>query len=418
MKDQFIKSLKKIAKNLNKEPFEISFAEYTNSGEDVLSQWDLRKMGGYNALKTLYFPQDRELPTESLHKLVKQQRNRIEAKYGRDILLKDEFIKSFKESLDSNPIQIHKPAKAPKSKKDLKRSIVVHFSDTHYGCNISAGELNGSNEYNWTIAARRTAFVIDQAVKYKSQHRDNTELVVLINGDIIAGVIHDQEWAVDLLATQFSGALSILTQAISYAAQHFKSVRVVCTSGNHGRAVHKASKDRAMTHKWDSYENMIYTALREVMVAKHKNVSVEIPETPYAVVNIQGHKYFVTHGDTVLNVGNPGKSININSLNQQINKLNTQLLKGPENFAAVVVGHVHINTVQLTDSGTMLLINGSLSGTDAFAQSVGVFNNHPTQTLFEVTDEHPVGDIRLIKVLEAGTDASLDSIIKPFEGKY
>lgn len=413
----FKKSLLVVAKQVGKDPSEVNITEYLNSDLEVCSEWQLRKSGGFNKLKDLFFPKEHDAVIDHVHKLMRKQKNRIEAKYGEDILVKNEFLALFKDIMEKHPIKLHRPVKVAKSKPH-KRTVVLHISDTHYGTNISKKELNDNNEFNWTVAARRTAFLFDQAVKYKPHHRNDSELVVLINGDIIAGVIHDQEWAVDLLTTQFSGTIDILAQGISFAAQHYKSVRVVCTPGNHGRAWHKSSKDRATVNKWDSYENMIYLALQKILEAKHKNVSFQIPESPYAILDIYGHKYFVTHGDTVVNVGNPGKSINMKSINEQINRANSQLLPGVENFAAIIAGHVHTNTIQLTDTGTMLLINGALSGLDAFAQSIGFFSNNPTQTIFEATPEHSVGDMRIVRLKVADADASLDKIIKPFEGKF
>lgn len=417
--DKFHQSLRDVANETGKGPESVTKADYFGSSlKSTLSEWEIRKSGGFAKLREIYFPTEKNVVLESAAKLVRGHRNKLDARYGREVFLKDEFLTVLKEVMEKNPISIHAPVKAaPKPDSKPSRSLVVHFSDTHYGCNVSKGELNSLNEFNWTIAARRTAWMIDQAANYKPQHRDETELVILINGDIIAGVIHDQEWAVDLLTTQFSGTLSIFSQAISYAARHFKRVRVIGTPGNHGRAMHKASKDRASVHKWDSYENMIYIALREVL-KKHPNVDFTIPESPYAIVDIQSHKYLVTHGDTVVNVGNPGRNLNMKSINEQINKINSQLIRGDENFAAILCGHVHVSTIQETDSGTMLLINGTLSGLDGYAQSIGIFSRNATQTMFESTPGFPVGDIRLIRLRKADTNAKLDQIIVPFQGKF
>lgn len=417
--DRFYKSVCEVANQANKEPALVSKVDYfTSEVKTTLSEWELRKVGGFKKLMDLYFPPDKNIIIDSASKLVRGYKNKLEAQYGREIFFKDEFLSVFKEVMSKNPVFIHKPQKPlKKSASKIDRSLVVHFSDTHFGCNIEKSELNGINEYNWTIAARRTSLLMDQVVTYKPQYRDSTELVMLINGDIIAGVIHDQEWAVDLLTTQFAGAINIFSQAISYAAQHFGKVRVICTPGNHGRAMHKGSKDRAMTHKWDSYENMVYLALKEIFAGKYKHVEFVIPECPYAIVEVQGHKFLVTHGDTVINVGNPGKNLNMKSINEQINKVNSQLIKGDENFAAIIVGHVHVSTIQETESGTMLLINGTMSGLDAYAQSLGIFSKNATQTLFEVVSGHPVGDIRLIRLREADNQPEFDKIIKPFKGK-
>lgn len=417
--DKFYKSVCDVANEIGQEPAMVSKADYfTSTIKSTLSEWEMRKIGGFKKLMDMHFPPDKNVIIDSASKMVRQHRNKLDAHYGRDIVLKDEFLSVFKEVMAKNPIVLHpkvKPIK--KTAQHIKRSLVVHFSDTHFGCNIDAAEMDNVNAFNWTVAARRMALMMDQVVTYKPQYRDETELVMLINGDIIAGVIHNQEWAVDLLTTQFAGAINIFSQAISYAAQHFAKVRVVCTPGNHGRAMHKAAKDRASVHKWDSYENMIYVALREIFKGR-PGLEFVIPECPYAIVDVQGNKFLVTHGDTVINVGNPGKNLNMKSINDQINRVNSQLIKGDENFAAIVVGHVHVPTVQETESGTMLLINGTLSGADPFAQSLGIFSKNATQTLFEVVKGHAVGDIRLIRLRNADDQEKLESIIKPFKGKF
>lgn len=417
---KFKNSLMEVAKELDCEPIQVTQTEYlTTEVRNTLTEWELRKLGGYNKLRDVFFPAEKNIVVDAVSKQLRSHRNKLETRFGKEILLKEEFLNLFQEIMKDNPVKLHKlVAPVKKTNSKIERTVVVHFSDTHYGCNIEKNEMNGSNEFNWTIAARRSAFLMDQAVTYKPQYRDQTELVILINGDIIAGVIHNQEWAVDLLTTQFAGAISILSQAISYAAQHFKKVRVICTPGNHGRAMHKSSRDRATVHKWDSYENMIYIALREMMKGKYKHVEFQIPESPFAIADIQGHKFMITHGDTVINVGNPGKSIDMKVINDQINKANSQLLPDGHNFAAIMVGHVHIPTIQLTDSGTMLLINGTLSGQDQFAQSIGVFSNHPTQTIFEVVPGHAVGDMRIIRLKDADSDKRMDAIIEPFMGKF
>jgi len=278
--------------------------------------------------------------------------------------------------------------------------------------------MGGLNEYNWNIAARRTALFFQQIVQYKPQYRDQTEVVLLVNGDIIAGMIHNQEWFVDLLTTQFAGTLSLLVQGISYLAQNFKNVRVVMTPGNHGRSMHKSSKDRGMTHKWDSYETQIFIAVREVMRAKCANVTVDIPDSPFAIVQAQGHHYFVTHSDTVINVGNPGAALNMKSINNQINKLNASELGGDAKFAAVICGHIHTATMQLMESGCMSIFNGCLSGLDPYALAIGIFDSNPTQQLFEATRKHAVGDVRFIQVKSADTNADLDKIIETPKRPY
>lgn len=416
MKNTFNASLSKVAKEVGKLEYQVSKAEYTSS-EHALPEWDLRKRGGFQALKELGFPEEKDVQFQSSAKQIRQHRNKLNEEYGAKLALKEELLEAVKENFKQNPLQLHKPLKAQKKTK-TNRSLVLHISDTHFGCNIEKDEMGGLNEFNWEVAARRMAFLVLQATTYKPQHQQSTELVVCLNGDIMAGIIHDQEWGVDLLAKQFGGTFSILSQALSFLASKFKSVKVECTTGNHSRMMHKANKSRASSKKFDSFESILYSGLRDIVCGKHSNISFNIPTTPYSIFEVQGHKFLQTHGDTVINVGNPGNNLNMKSINDQINKANSHLIPGEQNFAALLVGHVHVPTIQLTDSGTMLLINGTLSGLDPFAQSLGIFSNHPTQTIFEVVPDHAVGDIRIIRLKQADSDKSLDKIIKPFTAQF
>lgn len=410
--DLFEKELNAIAKLVGRQPGEVTSAEF--KANTSMAEWVLRKIGGFKAAQEALYPEFATSHISGL-KLVKQHLNKIANKTAMDTYLKDEFLDAFPNALKEAKLKLHKSYK-PKSKSKVKtRTIVAHVSDTHFGANIDASEMHDINEFNWEIAARRMALFAEQIVQYKPQHRKDTELVIAVNGDIIAGMIHNQEWFSDLLTKQAAGTIKILTQFISYCAQYFDKVRVVMTTGNHGRAMHKSNKSRSTTHKWDSYETIIYLGVKSTLEAKHKNVTCEIPETPYAIVDIQGHKFFQTHGDTVINVGNPGRSINMKSINTQINTLNASQLANVK-FAGILVGHVHVPTVQITDNGTVLLINGTLSGADPFVQSIGIFGNEPTQMMFEVTPEHAVGDIRFIRVSGADKNAELEKIIEPLKG--
>jgi UDP-2,3-diacylglucosamine pyrophosphatase LpxH len=416
----FLSSMKKIAKQLDKPAEDITAAQFWANDPNDIPEWEVRRVGGFKNLKDLYFPKSEEdLVVKKTAELVSSHRKKIENQLGTRAMLNKEFAESFQETVSKIDFKIHKPVKDTKIiKKPSARTLVAHMSDTHFGCNVDSAEMGGLNRYDWTIASRRAALFAEQIVKYKPHYRKETDLVLVINGDIIAGMIHNQEWFVDLLTTQFAGTLSILTQMISYLAQNFRNVKVVFQPGNHGRSMHKASTERGTTHKWDSYETQIYIAIREVCKAKLPNVTVDIPVSPFAIFEAQGHNFFVTHGDTVINVGNPGKAINIGSINNQVNKLNASHLGGNKKFAGVIIGHVHTPTLQLMESGCMLIINGCLSGLDPYANSIGIFDSNPTQQIFEVTEKHAVGDVRFIQVKDADNNTALDNIIEPFKGLF
>lgn len=413
----FIADLKAVAKDLGIPDSEVTKTQYFSKME--LNEWQIRKAGGFTNLKKMYFHPEDNLETKYGSRMVSQHLNKIEKQYGQALFFEKQLLEAVRDILKDNPLLVHAPLKTVKKQAKAKRTIVAAISDTHFGVNVSKEEMHGLNEFNWTIAARRLALFMEQIVCYKPDHRKDTDLLLQLNGDILAGQIHNQEWHVDLLTTQFTGALNILLQAISYVAQHFHKVTVICTPGNHGRNVGKADKGRATVQKWDSYENMLYASLREVLKEKHKNIEFVIPESPFLIYRVQGHLVCQTHGDTVISVGNVGNSLNMNSINNQINTINaSSLVKGDERIEVISVGHVHVPTVQILQNGGTLVINGCLSGTDPFAQSIGIFSNNPTQVLYESTQKHAVGDIRMIKVKDADTEERFDNIIKPFQRNY
>ena len=416
----FVKSLKQVAKKIKKSPSEVTKSEFIKGTEEKLTDWELRKAGGYQNLRNMFFPSPAEdLIVKYGGRAIKSHQSKLEKAYGSKLHLNKALCMAVTESIAEQPVKIHKPLKPKASaKKKTVRTLVAKLSDTHYGCNINNEEMRGVNEYNWLAASRRTALFCKQIVEYKEVYRDETDLVLQINGDIIAGIIHDQEWGVDVITEQVVGAVRILTQAVSYLAQNFKKVKVVCTPGNHGRVMHKANKGRQTSHKWDSFETIIHESLKAVVEAHCPNVEFDIPVSGYALYKIQGHYTFQTHGDTIINVGNPGKSISMKSINDQLNSVNVSgMVPEGEQIKVLCVGHVHVPTVQSLQGGGTAVINGTLSGLDAFAQAIGIFSSNPTQVLYECTKAYPVGDIRFVQVARADKDSSLDKIIEPYKRK-
>lgn len=144
------------------------------------------------------------------------------------------------------------------------------------------------------------------------------------------------------------------------------------------------------------------------------NVTVLIPKTPYLVYESFGMKAFGTHGDTVLNPGNPGSSINIRSIENQINRINASL-KDSEEYKLFFVGHVHVGSFTQLPNGATFVTNGALIPPDSYSVSIGIFENSCGQTLFESVKGYIFGDYRFIRVNSyTDKDKSLDKIIKPF----
>lgn len=302
----------------------------------------------------------------------------------------------------------HKAFPRPRAKP---RVVVALMSDTHFGLTINPAELPGAPAYGWAVACRRMAHFAEQIATYKPTARGSTtELRLCLGGDIIQGIIHwMSDSGQDHLANQVAGAVHILVSMLDYLRRHFPRIVVTSVPGNHERRVHKGP-DRAHAQTWDSSITDILAGVR-VAFRKAPDVVFHTPDAPVATFSLFGHKYVLLHGDSMVRAGNPGRVVNIQNITTQI----MRMAEGVAPRARVVMmGHVHVPLLTTLDNGTDLLINGSGSGADAYARSLGIYSAHPTQIIFEATGAHPVGDVRFVRLAQADGIRRLDTIIPTF----
>lgn len=313
------------------------------------------------------------------------------------------FTESLEEMLADCPLFYLEPYKPAKHKK-VKRYLNVLLSDLHFGADLDPAE--SPLAFGTVEERRRMAAITREVVDYKPHYRNETELVVHLAGDIIQGKLHDVLSAAPM-AEQSTRAIYLLGSFLRTVSANFPKVHVYCTPGNHGRIKDRHS-DRAVNQKWDSFENIIYESLR-IMFSKAKNVRFTIPKTPFYEYELFGMRGFVTHGDTVLNPGYPGKAVNVARLESQI----LQLIAARGKYDLVAVGHVHVPSVIHLPS-TVLITNGCLIPPDPFAVSIGIHKTATVQQLWETVPGYMFGDHRMLNVTSAtDKDASLDRIIPP-----
>jgi hypothetical protein len=336
----------------------------------------------------------------------------IAAVAGREELFQQQLEESmravFKTKLASPKLKL------TKTKGKTQRYLNLVLSDLHYGSNLDPREVG--HKYGPVEEARRTAHIVKQAALYKLDHRDETELLVHLLGDIIQGQLHDMRDGAPL-AEQVAAAMRILIQALRFLAVQFpKGVTVYCTPGNHGRNTAR-HRERATNQKWDAIETMIYSALKEA-AAFMPNVKVVLDYQPEYYWDAFGSVGLGTHGDTVIQPGYPGKSINVEGISRQVDKINNaRVMKGEKPLSLVIVGHVHVGSMTHLPGGTVAITNGCLIPPDAYAKSIGIFETANGQWLFESTPGHAVGDARFITVdHNVDADESLDAIVAPFTG--
>lgn len=402
-----VSDIKKIAEKIKVHPTELTKTAYISNGGAV-SEWELRKMGGFSGIIKSHFEKisDKNYGLITDIKEIRKEHLRLEKQIGDQ----DLFLDRIKEAVSDVPKVSLTPYKAKKSKNTEERTLHINLSDLHFGSDLTSKE----NIHNWGSVeeSRAIAQVTKNVIEYKIQYRDCTRLVVNILGDVIQNELHGRTSA-DLLHIQTCRAIWLLKQVIARFAENFKHVQVNFASGNHGRdtAIHK---QRAVHMKFNSIETTIYFAVRTAL--EHvPNVTFNHPMTPWVSYEAHGHKIYATHGDTHLNPGSPGKTVNIGNLENQMNRINASL-KDAEEYKVFIVGHVHLPLVTELPNGAYLIVNGALTPPDSFAQSLNIMESQPAQVLFESTEKHPVGDFRFINVADSANNKELDKLIVPFKG--
>lgn len=340
--------------------------------------------------------------------LEKNSRNKSNTKLVTDVSVLD-YVATFAENVFKGEVKI---TKTPKRAKALKRTHTLVLSDLHFGADLS-GDETGTTDFKATEESRRFAAVILQAASYKVQYRKNTKLVIALLGDVIENALHDKRTGATV-AEQVCRAIHLLVQGIAYLASHYPEVQVECATGNHDRNTAR-HQTRAIHQKFDSMSTMIYYALK-TSLRNVPNVKVNIPKTPLSSYEVYGKKIGYTHGDTVINPGNPYKSVNVARLENQVNKINAALPDKQE-FAAILYGHTHLAHIIYLPNGTILIGNGGLPPADHFGVSMGSYETNNGQWIFESVPGYPVGDLRLINVnKDTDKDETLDNVIKPWRG--
>ncbi len=394
-------------------PREQSFTRRKFLPHTVVTKHDLEVYDGFTRLKQdaadeAGLPPLKDLVAARGVQLRRNYVRSLERRVGQVDYLSDKLKAMVTAVFEENPIKLT-PGKMKTSKKAPKRVLTILLSDLHFGVDVDPREVLQS-EFNWNIAARRLAKVCHQAAEYKKHHRDITDLQVVLNGDILHGVIHLSEAKIRPLTEQIYGATSILLKALDYLRNHFKTVRVLCLPGNHDRPTYR-SKERAVSQRWDSHSHAVFLGLK-CAFRTDKGITFDIPMAGMGTYETPGgHLIFVSHGDVEPGVGNVGKALNVKDTTTSLLKMQAGQ-PFDKKVEVALFGHWHQPSMWMLQDGTICIVNGCLIGSDPYAQNaVGFFNSMPAQVIFESVPGYPVGDFRIIQLRDADNEPEYDNII-------
>lgn len=277
----------------------------------------------------------------------------------------------------------------PKSIKNPGVPMTI-WSDWHWGETVSATEVGGVNAFNLAIGRERVRRLVDTTISLAKDHMVRPSypgIVVCLGGDMITGDIHE-ELAVTNWGTtqeQFLQVQEELTTALAHMADAFGRVFVPCVVGNHGRGTLRPRfKQRVLT----SYEWNLYNQLERTF-RKDKRFRFMIPGETDAFFSVYGHRFMLTHGDTMGVKGGDGIIGALGPITRGAIKVGRSEAQIGRDFDTLIIGHWH--TYLGPNDCTSVIVNGALKGYDEFARlALRARYSRPTQAMWFVHPDHGI----------------------------
>lgn len=252
-------------------------------------------------------------------------------------------------------------------------TFVALASDWHIESTVTAEQVNGVNEYNLEIAQHRVERYfggLRYLAQYHSDHFKIRDGILWLGGDLITGYLHPDNVETNSLSpvqaiATLQGWLADGIRS-TLAGTDVDSLRVVCSSGNHGRLTEKM---RAASREANSIEWLLYHQLAREFTDEPR-VRFTLPAGSFTYVDVYGKTIRFTHGDDTRYGGGVG-GIMI-PIRKAIARWQTV-----RHADLNVLGHYHAYH-DLPD----LVVNGSLIGYDAYAMSIGALYEEPQQGFF------------------------------------
>ncbi len=245
------------------------------------------------------------------------------------------------------------------------REAILQLSDVHYGIEID----NYWNKYNPEICKQRLAQLRDKVIINCKKNRVMT-LHITNLGDLISGRIHTPlriNSRMDVV-TQTQHISEILAEFIADLSHHIPEIKYYDCLDNHSRI--EPIKENSLN--LESLARFTAWYLKE-RLKEFKNVTIyDVNKYAPDIIDFEtlGHKVIAVHGDK----DKPNKVIQNLSLMTQ------------EHYDLVLTSHRHHFSADEVNQ-TLLLSNGSVMGTDDFAEKLRLSAN-PSQNLIIVTEDN------------------------------
>lgn len=278
------------------------------------------------------------------------------------------------------------------------------WSDWHYG---EVVRMPGINSYDLSTAKQRIKRLVTTIADLAINHMGSSKsaypgCVVALGGDMLGGDIHEELMKSNDRTTQqaIEDLIDLICGGLETMASSFGRLFVPCVVGNHGRSTRKMqAKERVFTsHEWN-----VYCGVARYFKGS-KAIQFSIPSTADCAFNIFGHRYLLTHGDSLGTKGGDGIIGALGPIMRGNLKTHRSEAQIGRDYDTLLIGHWH---QYLTLPG--LIVNNSLKGYDEYAHLVlRAPYSRPSQALWFTHPEHGITahwQVYLEKQLEPLTEA-------------
>lgn len=255
------------------------------------------------------------------------------------------------------------------------------FSDLQYGLMVNRIEVGGLGFFNPKVARQRLEYLISVIGRILEYYPNKPEeLYIACLGDNIenAYMMANQQSRISFgICEQVIEMSELLVDMIVALSKFFPVIKIFAVvGGNHGRMGRKKND----TSPTDNFEYLIYHFVKQ-RLSDMKDIYFEFTKAKHMIVEINEHKFWLEHGDTVRSwMGVPFYGIK-----REMSNINAMLGKFHEHADYLLAGHFHTKA-NFED----IFMNGSFVGGDSY--SIGDLRRMdlPYQKLLGISKKHGV----------------------------
>lgn len=312
-----------------------------------------------------------------------QKTSAINARTLKNVLdaheFKDDVLELIKEIVSG--IGKTKPPKPPKKyPSKFNMTMELMLTDLHFGKLVKSGDDIVFNEKIARRRMREIASVFLKELHMAQKHYNVEKIIIFLGGDLIESfemhLLESARGCEYTTSRQIWAAIdSILNDVLIPLAETGMEIEIPCVTGNHDRS---ESKKTYVDPGFNNWTFIIYKTLEAMMAARgYKNVHFQIPSTAYCFIEVYGQVVLYEHYDEAGSNSQKGIGELMRKRSQQLGRI-VKMARG---------GHYH--TYSMYDG---IIVNGSLAGTDSFANTKGFYPSGPVQALNFYLDYEGRGD--------------------------